>query len=179
MLRTEDAVLVVVDVQGKLAQLMSDKETVFANIQRMIRGAQVLAVPILWAEQLPDKLGPTIPEISCLMLDLQPIPKTSFSCAGNPRFVTALEELNRKQVLIVGIEAHVCVYQTAVDLAEAGYSVEVVEDAIASRIATNRSVGVRKMAASGVGLTSTEMALFELMGDADHPAFREVQAVIK
>jgi nicotinamidase-related amidase len=179
MLTTEDAVLVVVDVQGKLAQLMTDKETVFANIQRMIRGAQSLSVPILWAEQLPDKLGPTIPEIACLMLDLEPIAKTSFSCAGNPRFVAALKQLERKQVLVVGMEAHVCVYQTAVDLAEAGYSVEVVEDAIASRIASNRSVGVRKMAARGVGLTSTEMALFELLGDASHPAFREVQAVIK
>ena len=179
MLTPDNAVLVVVDVQGKLAQLMSDKETVFANIQRMIRGAQALSVPILWAEQVPDKLGPTIAEIAGLMAGLEPIAKSSFSCAGCPRFVAALEQLDRKQVLITGMEAHVCVYQTAVDLVEAGYSVEVVEDAIASRIPTNRSVGVRKMVARGVGLTSTEMALFELMGDADHPAFREVQAVFK
>jgi len=179
MLTPDNAVLVVVDVQGKLAQLMSDKETVFANIQRMIRGAQALSVPILWAEQMPDKLGPTIAEIGGLMTGLEPIAKTSFSCAGSPRFVSALEQLDRKQVLVTGIEAHVCVYQTAVDLAQAGYSVEVVEDAIASRIPTNRSVGVRKMAAAGVGITSTEMALFELMGDADHPAFRQVQAIIK
>ena len=179
MLTPDNAVLVVVDVQGKLAQLMSDKETVFANIQRMIRGAQALSVPILWAEQVPGKLGPTIAEIAGLMAGLEPIAKSSFSCAGSPRFVAALEQLDRKQVLITGIEAHVCVYQTAVDLAEAGYSVEVVEDAIASRIPTNRSVGVRKMVARGVGLTSTEMALYELMGDADHPAFREVQAVFK
>jgi nicotinamidase-related amidase len=128
---------------------------------------------------MPDKLGPTIAEIADLMTELEPIAKTSFSCAGCPAFVAALGQLDRKHVLVTGIEAHVCVYQTAVDLAAAGYSVEVVEDAIASRIATNRSVGVRKMAARGVGLTSTEMALFELMGDADHPAFREVQAVIK
>lgn len=179
MLTPDNAVLVVVDVQGKLAQLMADKETVFANIQRMIRGAQALSVPILWAEQVPDKLGPTIAEVAGLMAGLEPIAKSSFSCAGSPRFVAALEQLDRKQVLVTGIEAHVCVYQTAVDLAEAGYSVEVVEDAIASRIPTNRSVGVRKMVARGVGLTSTEMALFELMGDADHPAFREVQAVFK
>ncbi len=179
MLTSENAVLVVVDVQGKLAQLMADKETVFANIQRMVRGAQALSVPILWAEQMPDKLGPTIAEIAGLMGDTKPIAKTSFSCAGSPRFVAALEELDRKQVLVTGMEAHVCVYQTAVDLARAGYSVEVVEDAIAARIPSNRSVGVRKMTALGVGLTSTEMALFELMGDADHPAFRRVQAIIK
>ena len=107
MLTPDNAVLVVVDVQGKLAQLMSDKETVFANIQRMIRGAQALSIPILWAEQMPDKLGPTIAEIGGLMTGLEPIAKTSFSCAGSPRFVSALEQLDRKQVLVTGMEAHV------------------------------------------------------------------------
>lgn len=179
MLTTDTAVLVVVDVQGKLAQLMADKETVFANIQRMINGAKALALPILWAEQIPDKLGPTIPEVASLMDDLQPIAKTTFSCTGSPAFMAALEQTGSRQVILVGMEAHVCVYLTAIDLLAKGYTVEVVEDAVASRIATNRGVGLRKMAASGAGLTSTEMALFELMGDSDHPAFRQVQAIIK
>ena len=179
MLTADNAVLVVVDVQGKLAQLMSDKETVFANIQRMIRGAQVLSLPILWVEQMPDKLGPTIADIAGLMGDLKPIAKTSFSCAGNPVFMESLKQLGRKKVLVVGIEAHVCVYQTAVELVAKGYSVEVVEDAIASRNANDRSVGVRRMSARGVGITSTEMALFELVRDAAHPAFRQMQGIIK
>lgn len=179
MLTTDNAVLVIVDVQGKLAQLMAERETLFGNLQRMIRGALALELPILWMEQLPDKLGPTIPEVADLLPDHQPIPKSSFSCAGSEAFNTALAGLGRKQVLIVGMEAHVCVYQTALDLVRAGYQVEVVEDAIGTRIASNKGVGVRKMLAHGVGLTSTEMALFELMGDAGHPAFRAVQAAIK
>jgi len=179
MLTSGDCVLVIVDVQGKLARMMSDKETMFANIARMIRGAQALSVPILWVEQNPAKVGPTIPEVADLLPDQQPIAKTSFSCTGEPAFTAALAALDRRQLLLVGMEAHVCVYQSAVDLVAAGYTVEVVEDAISSRIASNKSVGVRKMTALGVGLTSTEMALFELMADSEHPAFREVQAVFK
>lgn len=178
-LATDKAVLVIVDIQGKLARLMADCETMVANVQRMIRGAQALAVPILWVEQIPAKLGPTIPEVADLLPGLVPISKTSFSCTGSADFNAALERMGRKQVLLVGMEAHVCVYQTAMGLVDAGYSVEVVEDAIGARIAGNKGVGVRRMLAGGARLTSTEMALFELMGDAGHPAFREVQAIIK
>jgi nicotinamidase-related amidase len=179
MLTSANAVLVIVDVQGRLAQLMADKETLFINLQRMIRSARALSIPILWVEQNPAKLGPTIDEVADLLPELEPIAKTSFSCAGNREFMAVLKQRSRKQVLVVGIEAHVCVYQTAVDLAAAGYAVEVVEDAISSRSAANKAVALRRMAASGVGLTSTEMALFELMGDCEHPAFRDIQAIIK
>jgi nicotinamidase-related amidase len=179
MLVSHDTVLVIVDVQGKLAQLMADRETLFANLQRMVRGAQVLDIPIIWVEQYPEKLGPTIPELTALLAGIEPIPKMSFSCAKNTRFNTTLSRLGKQQVLVVGMEAHVCVYQTAVDLVNEGYQVEVVEDAIGARIASNKGVGVRKMCAQGVGLTSTEMALFELMGDCEHPAFRDIQAIVK
>ena len=179
MLTTDETVLIIVDVQGKLAQLMADKQTLFANLQRMIKGARALSIPILLAEQIPEKLGRTIPELVALLPGLEPISKTSFSCAGNPRFMSALEALDRKQVMLTGMEAHVCVYRTAMDLVAQGYQVELVEDAIGSRIASNKQLAVRKMAAHGVGLTSTEMALFELMGDCEHPAFRQVQAIIR
>lgn len=179
MLTTDDTALVVVDVQGKLAQLMADKEALFANLQRMIKGALALDLPILLAEQIPEKLGHTIPEVAGLVPGLEPISKTSFSCAGNPAFMTRLEALNKKQVLVTGMEAHVCVYQTAVDLARRGYQVEVVEDAIGSRVASNKRAAVRKLASLGVGLTSMEMALFELMGDCEHPAFRQIQSIIR
>lgn len=179
MLNAESAVLVIIDVQGKLAQLMADRETLFANLQRMIKGAILFDIPILWAEQNPAKLGPTIPEVAALLSGQEPIGKTSFSCAGNEQFCSALDELGRKQLLLVGIEAHVCVYHTAIDLLAQGFEVEVVEDAIGARIATNKAVAVRKLGSRGVGLTSTEMALFELLGSSEHPRFREVQAVFK
>ncbi len=179
MLQADHTALVIVDVQGKLAQLMADRETLFSNLQRMVQGALTLELPILWVEQLPDKLGPTIPEVAALLPDHQPIAKSSFSCARNEVFKAALAQSGRKQVLLVGMEAHVCVYQSALDLVQAGYEVEVIEDAVGSRIASNKSVGLRKMLASGVGLSSTEMALFELLGDAGHPAFRAIQAIVK
>jgi nicotinamidase-related amidase len=179
MLTTKNTVLVIVDVQGKLAQLMADKETMFANLQRMVKGALALDLPILRVEQIPEKLGATIPEVAELLPGLEAISKTCFSCAQNEQFNTALQQLGRKQVLLVGMEAHVCVYQTAMDLLRAGYEVEVVEDAIGSRIASNKGVGVRKMLAHGAGVTSTEMALFELLGTSEHPAFREIQTIIR
>lgn len=179
MFTTDNTVLVIVDVQGKLARLMADPETLFGNLQRMVKGAQALELPILWMEQIPEKLGPTIPEVADLLVGVQAMSKTSFSCAGSAEFNSALAQSGRKQVLLVGIEAHVCVYQTALDLVAAGYEVAVVEDAIGSRIASNKAVGVRKMLARGVSLSSTEMALFELMGDAGHPAFRDIQAILK
>ncbi len=179
MLNTDDAALVIVDVQGRLAQLMDDRETLFANLQRMVRGAQVLELPILWAEQNPGKLGPTIAEVASLLDGVEPIAKMSFSCAGSARFLAALQACGRRQLLLTGIETHICVYNTAVDLLERGYEVHLVEDAVGSRIASNKSVGVRRMCDRGAVLTSTEMALFEMMRSAEHPCFRQIQAIVK
>jgi nicotinamidase-related amidase len=179
MLAADDAVLVIVDVQGKLAQLMDDRENLFANLQRMVRGARLLGLPILWAEQNPRGLGPTIPELASLLEDQQPISKMTFSCLGEPGFTAALQATGRRQVLLTGIEAHICVYNTAADLLAQGYGVQVVEDAVGARIAGNTSVGVRRMCAEGAALTSTEMVLFEMMKTAEHPQFREIQAIVK
>lgn len=179
MLDISNIALVIVDVQGKLAQLMDDKSNLFANLQRMVKGAQAIQLPILWVEQLPEKLGPTIPELQSLLHDQSPIRKETFSSVGNRQFMQALAATGRKQLLITGIEAHICVYQTAVELAAGGYKVEVVTDAVGSRVASNKAVALKKMAACGVALTSTEMALFELLRTAAHESFREIQAAIK
>lgn len=180
MLTTNNAVLVIVDVQGRLAQLMADKEALLANLQRMVQGAKILELPILWAEQNPAGLGPTIPEL-CALLDgeAQAISKMTFSCAANPEFLAALEATGRKQVLLTGIETHICVYNTAADLLAKGYEVQVVADAVSSRVAGNKAVGVGRMCAEGAVLTSTEMALFEMMKTAEHPRFRDIQAIVK
>lgn len=179
MLTTDSALLLIVDVQGKLAQLMSNRETLFANLRRLVKAADVLELPILWAEQNPAGLGPTIEEVAQLLPDAQPISKMTFSCLGSPEFVAALEALGRKQVLLTGIETHICVYNTAADLLARDYEVQVVEDAVGSRIAGNREVGVRRMCAEGAVLTSTEMALFEMLQTAEHPRFRDIQAIVK
>lgn len=179
MLCPENTVLVVIDVQGKLAQLMCGKEDLFANIQRCIRGAKVLGVPIIWLEQNPAGLGPTIPEIAELLSGNLPISKFCFSCCGSDVFMQALRESKRKQVLVAGIETHVCVYQTSVDLLGLGYGVQVVADAVSSRTAENKRIGLDRIQQDGGSITSTEMALFEMLKDAKGDKFREILRAVK
>lgn len=179
MLRIENTVLIVVDVQGKLASLMYDKQTLFENIKKCIKGAKVLEIPILWVEQNPNGLGKTIPEIANLLGNREPIVKMSFSSYKNKDFKEALKNLNRKQVLIVGIETHVCVYQTAVDLVNADFEVSIVADAVSSRKQEDKQIGIQKMKDEGAKLTSTEMALFELQEVGEGSRFKQIIKIVK
>lgn len=179
MLNLENTVLLIVDVQGKLAHLMYNKENLFDQIKKIIRGAKVLSIPILLAEQNPDGLGPTIPEVSRVLANRKPVSKFSFSCWGSDRFVKELEDLHPENVLIAGIETHVCVYQTSRDLVKAGYQVEVIADAVSSRTNENKIVGLEKIRRAGAGITSVETALFELLGEAVDDRFKEILAVVK
>ncbi len=179
MLQPDDTALIIIDVQGKLATLMHEKERLFQNLTRLIRGAQILEIPIVLTEQYPQGLGETAPEIKALMPDVQPIIKMSFSCCGEEAFLDAIEELDREQLLVAGIESHVCVYQTVADLLDAGYNVEVVADAVSSRTAENYKLGLSRMDDMGAWLTSTEMALFELLRVAGTPTFKEISKLVK
>ncbi|WP_020589716.1 hydrolase [Desulfobacter curvatus] len=179
MLEIENVVLLLVDIQGKLAHLMDRKELLFKNVQRLIKGVRTLDIPVLWVEQNPQGLGPTIPEIAAMLSDIQPISKMSFSSCRNDRFLKTLNDLDRKQVLISGIEAHICVYQTAVDLVDMGYEVQAVVDAVSSRSIENKEIGLQKMRDSGVSLTSVETALFELLKVAEGERFREIIRIVK
>ena len=179
MLKTENAALLIVDVQGNLAHLMRGKELLFKNMQKLIKGIQVLEIPILWVEQNPQGLGPTIPEISDILSNIKPISKMSFSSCRNDRFLHALKALDCKQILIAGIEAHICVYQTAADLVALGYEVQVVTDAVSSRNMMNKEIGLQRMRDSGVSLTSVETALFELLKVAEGEQFKEILKIVK
>lgn len=180
MLNIDNTTLMVIDVQGKLAQLMDQKENFFANLERMIKGANVLDLPIIWTEQVPDKLGETTPHIKELLVDrAEPIRKSSFSCCGHTPFMETFKALNRKQILMTGLETHICVYQTTLDLLNLGYKVQVVSDAVASRIAPNKQIGLERMREAGATLTSTEMALFELLRIAEGDRFRQIARIVK
>ncbi len=179
MLTIQDASLLIVDVQGKLARLMHAKEALFENLQKLIKGVQVLNVPILCVEQNPAGLGPTIPEIADLLSDVTPISKMSFNSCRNAQFVAALEALNRRQVLIAGIETHICVYQTAASLLDMGYEVQVVADAVSSRNPSNQTIGLERMRDAGATLTSVETALFELLEVAEGDAFKAILDIVK
>lgn len=179
MLNTINTLLAVVDVQGKLAHMMHHRESLFKNLKVAIRGAQILELPILATEQYPEGMGPTTPEISSLIKDVLPISKTSFSCCGSEAFMAALKQIGRYQVLLAGIEAHVCVQQTALDLLDDGYEVQVLADAVSSRNPENRAIAFNRMRDAGVVVTSTEAALFELMRKSEGPAFKQILSLVK
>lgn len=179
MLEQMDCCLVVVDVQGKLAGLMQDKETLFKNVRILISSAKLLDIPVLWCQQAPSALGPTVPQIAELLADNQPINKSSFSCCGCEEFNDKLKQTGRSQILLCGIEAHVCVFQTAIDLAQSSYQVHVIADAVSSRTAENKQIALSKITAEGAKVTSVEMALFEILKIAEHPQFRQIAKLIK
>jgi nicotinamidase-related amidase len=179
MLEIQNCCLTIVDVQGKLAQLMVDKDALFKNIRILVQAANILEIPILWCQQVPEALGPTLPEIAELLTSQEPIDKACFSCCGNERFTAELNALGKEQVLLCGIETHVCIYQTAMDLMEGGLDITIVADAVSSRTEQNRRIALTRLAAEGANISSTEMALFELLRTAKHPQFKQIARLVK
>jgi len=179
MLNLDNTAVVIVDVQGKLANLMHEKELFFQNIIKLIKGSQVLEIPILWNEQLPDKLGETIPEIKELFDNQSPFVKSSFSCCGNDKFNQHLTSLKSKNILLAGMETHVCVYQTALDLLESGYNVYLVADAVSSRTLENKQIGIEAIRENGASVTNVEMAFFEMLKEATGDKFKQIIKIVK
>lgn len=179
MFSTDNTVMLLVDVQGQLAQLMYEKEKLFQSLERLIKGMQILGVPILWMEQIPGKLGPTVADIADLMAKETPIEKDVFSCCQEPVFMEKFDTLGRNQILITGIETHICVFQTAYELLNKGYEVQVVSDCVSSRTKENKDIGLRRIIQSGAQITCVEMVFFELMRRAKGDAFRQVVKLIK
>jgi len=179
MLEIDKTCLVVVDVQGKLAELMWEKESLFKNIEILVKSANILDMPILWCQQYPKALGDTIEQVAAHLQDISPCDKMSFSCCGNEEFADKLHAAGCRQLLICGIEAHICVYQTAMDMLDMDYDVQVVGDAVSSRTQENKDAALSRIKWEGAAITTTEMALFELLGTAEHEKFREIAKLVK
>ena len=179
MLTTENTCLVIIDVQEKLLPVMAEPERVVKNTAVLIQVAQALNIPILWCQQVPKALGPTVEELSSLLAGVAPINKSSFSCCGEEQFIEQIDALKSQTVILCGIESHVCVFQTAMDLIQKGLGVHTVSDAISSRTQENKTIGLNRMAKEGAVISSTEMLLFELLRDAKHEKFRELVKLIK
>lgn len=178
MLALDNTLLVLIDLQVKVAQAMHNREILIKNIEKLIKGIITLEVPILWVEHNPDALGPTVQEVAEL-LPSKPITKLSFSCYGEPRFRKALKQLGRRQILLAGIEMHVCIYQTAAALLVAGYEVHVVADAVSSRRPQDKEIGLQKVKDAGGVWTSVETVLFELLKVAEGTKFKEILKIVK
>lgn len=167
--------LVVVDVQEAFRKAVLDFEAVAERVALLIQGASVLDIPVVATEQYPKGLGSTVDEVAEHLDDAEPLEKTVFSAARAEGF----DLQGRDQVLVVGIETHVCVSQTAHDLLAQGLEVHVARDAVSSRAVTDKESGLAKMEGSGAVLTSAETALFELLGEAGSDEFKAIQKLVK
>lgn len=177
--KTEKSCLLVIDVQGRLADMMHKKKRLFNHIKTTIEAAKVLGVPIYWFEQYPKGLGPTKPEIKQLLTDASYHEKITFSACGSDGFISQLKTSGRHQCIVTGIETHVCVYQTVMDLLFNGFDVKINQQAVSSRVNSNKKLALHNMEKAGAHLTSTEMILFELMITAKHPNFRQISQLLK
>ena len=179
MLERSAAVLVVIDFQEKLPPKIPGAEAVVARASMLIQCADALGLPILWSEQYPKGLGCTTARIADLLEGHPRIEKMSFGCLGDAGFVKALGELKRKQLILVGVEAHVCVLQTALAAVEEGYDVFLAVDCVAARAGVEHRAALDRMARSGVHLVTAEMAVFELLREAGTPLFKQLLPLLK
>ena len=179
MLNPVDAALVLVDFQGRLAEIVDRKELVVPNLLRLVKGAQALEMPILATVQVPEKLGPAIPELTEALGKTPVIAKAAFSAMREPEFMLALKQSGRKQIILGGIEAHVCVLQTGLDLLDMDYEVHFLSDAVFSRTTENHDLALQRMHDGGATVSSVEIALFELIRTSKHPEFRTISKLVK
>jgi nicotinamidase-related amidase len=179
MLSQSDSVLVVVDVQEKLARVMHEREALVDEICRLIRGARILELPIIWLEQNPRGLGPTVEPVAAALAGLTPLAKNTFSCCSDSGFCIAMEETGRSQVIVCGIETHICVCQTTTDLLSSDREVHVISDAVSSRTPENKELALDRVRSLGAVVSGVEMALYELLGSAEHDRFRDILSLIK
>jgi nicotinamidase-related amidase len=174
---SDHSALLVVDVQGKLMERVERRDETLANIVRLVKAAELLDIPVFATEQYPKGLGPTVPEVAELIP--QRFEKTTFHCCAAGLVLENFYARGIRKVTLAGIEAHVCVAQTALELLTMNFRVQVAVDAVSSRHAFDRDVAIRRLELSGAAITTTEAAIFEWTETADHPQFKAISALIK
>lgn len=176
-----DSVLILIDVQERLAAAMGPAalRAVTRNAGILVQSAVRLGIPVLSTEQYPKGLGRTVPELARLLPEAAAVEKTYFSAAGDESFMRALESAGRAQTIVAGMEAHVCVLQTALELHAAGRDVFVVADACCSRGAANHANAMERLRAAGVTVANTESIVFEWLRDARHDCFKTISALVR
>jgi nicotinamidase-related amidase len=192
LLTADDAVLLLIDLQQRLLPVIHDQDTVVARALRLAEAARLMDVPVIATEQNPAGLGPTVPPLSAYPQKV--LAKTAFSAAGEPGLAALLSAVeggpaspggsasaggSRRQIIVAGCEAHVCVLQTVLDLLARGHRVAVAADAVGSRDPADRSAALERARQHGAEIVTSEMVLFEWLRDSQHPRFREVQKLLK
>lgn len=179
LIRANQSCLLIVDIQANLAPAVVEPESLIANAELLLRAARRLGIPILASEQYPRGIGHIVPELAAILPEQTVVEKLHFSCLQDAIYNHRLRDLGRRQTIVAGIEAHVCVLQTAEDLLSAGYTVFVVADAISSRKAANQRAAIHRLAAAGARIVTTEMVVFEWLGKAGTAEFKEIIPLIK
>jgi nicotinamidase-related amidase len=179
LLRKDDTILAIVDIQTKLLNVMFDKERLISSCRKLIQSAKLLEIPMIMTEQYPEGMGLTDSEILNLLPEMKAITKMSFSCCGVGDFDQRLKSLGKKQVMIIGIESHICVLQTAYDLLHRGFFVYIPYDAVSSRKEGDYKNALERMRQAGAVIGSVESAIFEMMKTAEISVFRQISKIIK
>jgi nicotinamidase-related amidase len=179
ILKKSGTILVIVDIQEKLASVMNKREQVVRNCLHLIQAAKLLSIPVILTEQYPKGLGPTVSEIKDALPSVEPFIKIAFDCCSQEGFSEMITSSHKKQVLLFGMETHICVLQTCLGLLVKGLTVHVVDDAVCSRKKADFRTGIEMMRSAGAVITSTETALFQLLEKAGTDEFREISKRIK
>ncbi len=179
VLEAQDVVLLIVDIQDRLATVMKERDRVVKNCLHLIELAKMIKLPVVVTEQYPKGLGRTVPEIQSVLTEYQPIEKIAFNCRGEPAFVSEIRKLNRKKVIVTGMETHICVLQTTTGLLQDGFMPHVVGDAVCSRTDENWRTGLEYMRDAGAAITCTETVLFQLLKVAGTEEFKKISQRIK
>ena len=177
LMSRHDSGLLVVDMQDRLLAAVADSKRVIWNIRRLIDGARILNLPTIATEQYPEKLGQTTAELAPLLADIPS--KLSFSCAPCEDVIDRFRTAQRHKILVTGIETHVCIQQTVLDLLSSGFQVYVAADAVSSRFEIDREIALRRMEQSGATITTTEAALFEWCEVAGSPEFKQISQLVR
>lgn len=179
LLTRNDTAFVVIDLQEKLVPAMSDKETLEEKSVRLIKGMKVLEIPTIVTQQYSKGLGETIPSIANALGDFQHVEKNTFGCMANEEFATRIKDLGRKNIVVCGIEAHICVQQTVLQLMDEGYNVYLAADCVASRSETDKLWSITRMGEAGAVITTYEAILYEILRDSKADGFKDISAIVK
>ncbi len=179
LINREDTVFIAIDYQEKLMPVMYEKEDLEEKVCRLAEGLKALGIPHIVTQQYTKGIGETIPSIAEAIGEFTPIDKTSFSCMGNEEFVRQLKECGKKTAVICGIEAHICLQQTVLQLLDEGYTVYVPADCVSSRSKQDRHWSIGRMRQAGAIITSYEAVLYELLRGAKAPEFKAISKIVK
>lgn len=175
----DDAVVVAIDFQEHIVPAMSHPDALVEASTKFIKGAKILGLPIMVTQQYTRGLGETVPEIKEALGDFTHIEKTTFNCCLNNEFMEQLEALDKDTVILTGIEAHICVAQTALHLVEEGYNVYIIDECIDSRNENDKKIAEQRFVRAGATVTTLESALFEMLDSSKSPGFKEISSLIK